>query len=440
MSDPAAAPNVRPDAPERKRLQSRASLTAILTIFTTIFVSNLPSPLYSAWQDLWGFSTTGLTAIFAIYVLGVLVLLPTAGPLSDLVGRRQLMIPGMVFTLLATLVFVAAPNIYWLAVGRFLTGVGTGLVTGAATAALLELDPRGNRARAGTISTIVFTAGATIGPLFGSAALRWFPAPTMTAFLAAAVLVLVTITALVMVEWPKSAKQGWRGVRLREWRPQRLSIPTQIIGGFAVAGATVALTWSTGSLYSSLGPSLAVELVGVRDRATAGLFIAAFQFIGGISQFMFRQQPSLRALSLGSVVLAGGMIVVVIGLELGSANLFLMGTIVAALGSGAAGVGSIALVSQLAPDAHRGEILSVFYMIAYVTMATVVLGVGVLSDRIGLKWTVMLLVTLMVMIAIWIAVTTRSRCSVAREQSGQVPCMNPVSRFAARGKRSADYR
>lgn len=396
----------------RGRRQSPASLAAMLTIFTTIFVSNMPTPLYAVWQAEWGFSSTALTGVFAIYVLGVLLMLPTAGPLSDLVGRRQMMLPGMMFTLLASLVFTVATDLYWLALGRFLTGIGTGLVTGAATAALLELDPRGNRARAGTISVLTFTAGATMGPLFSSAALRWMPAPTVSAFLVAAALVLVTVAVLIKVEWPLHVGRGWRGIRLSEWRPQRLSVPREVAGGFAIAGAAVALTWSIGSLYSSLGPSLVVDLVGIRDRAIAGLYPAVFQFIGGVSQYLFRQYSSQRVMVAGPVVLAVGMIISVVGALLSSPALFMTGTIVTALGGGAVAVGSIALVSMLAPDARRGEMLSVFYMVAYITMATVVLGLGALSDLLGLKWTIMLMTTVIVVVAGWVTQASLRRFPV----------------------------
>lgn len=412
--------------------RSFASFAAMLTIFTTIFASNLPSPLYSVWQAEWGFSSTALTAVFAIYVLGVVVMLPIAGQLSDLVGRRQMMLPGMIFTLLAAVVFAAAADLYWLALGRFLTGIGTGLVTGAATAALLELDPRGNRARAGTISTLIFTAGATCGPLFSSAALRWLPAPTVMSFVVAAGLALFSIIVLVRVQWPLAGGQGWRGLTLRHCLPHRLSIPRDTVRGFVMAGAAVALTWSTGSLYSSLGPTLAVDLVGVRDRAAAGLFIAAFQFIGGISQYLFRQQPSQRVMMAGPAVLAFGMVIGTLGIFQSSIPLFITGTIVAALGSGAAAVGSIALISQLAPDARRGEMLSAFYMVAYGTMATAVLGIGALSDLIGLKWTVTLLTGLLVGIAAWLTMASLRRFPVmsASFEADILPG----------GERSADYR
>ncbi|MEB3733354.1 hypothetical protein ULF88_02625 [Halopseudomonas pachastrellae] len=37
-------------------------------IFTTIFASNVPTPLYAVWQVKMG-SSTALTAVFSIYVL-----------------------------------------------------------------------------------------------------------------------------------------------------------------------------------------------------------------------------------------------------------------------------------------------------------------------------------------------------------------------------------
>lgn len=381
------------------RRRPAAFAVTVLTIFTTIFASNLPTPLYAVWQAEWGFSATALTAVFAVYVLGVLIMLPTAGPLSDLVGRRQMMIPGMIFTVAAGLVFAGATDLYWLALGRFFTGLGTGLVTGAATAALVELDPRANRARAGTLSALAFTAGASAGPLFSSLALRWLPAPTVTPFVIVALLASLTAALLLKVRWPDPATPKPPSFRLREWRPQRLAVPREILSGFAIAGAAVALTWSTGSLYASLGPSLAADLVGVRDRSLAGLYAAVFQLIGGLGQLAFRRQPPRLLMTWGPAVLACGMLISVGGVLLVSPWLFMLGTLTTALGSGAASVGSVAIVSILAPDRHRGEVVSAFYTIAYLTMASVVFGVGLSSDRIGLKWTLVALTGCVVVIA-----------------------------------------
>jgi MFS family permease len=402
-----------------------AFIAAILTIFTTIFASNLPTPLYAVWQAQLGFSATALTGVFAVYVLGVIIMLPTAGPLSDLIGRRQVMIPGMVFTLLAAVAFAAADDVYWLAFGRFLTGLGTGAVTGAATAALVELDPRGNRTRAGSISALAFTAGATAGPLFSSLALRFLPWPALTPFLVMAALAVAAAVVLARVAWPSHVGRGRAGFRLRDWRPQRLSVPREILGGFAVAGAAVALTWSTGSLYASLGPTLAVELVGVSDRALAGLYAAAFQLVGGLAQFAFRQQPVRRLMTIAPGVLVGGMAISVCGIVAASPLLFTIGTITSALGCGATAVGSIGIVSLLAPEARRGEVMSAFYIVAYLTMASAVLGVGAASDWIGLMWTMIALTAVMIGIAATIIRTCLRRDPLAPSVSS-APTPAPV--------------
>lgn len=384
------------------RHRPAAFAATLLTIFTTIFASNLPTPFYAVWQAEWGFSATALTAVFAVYVLGVLLMLPTAGPLSDLLGRRQLMIPGMAFTAAAGLVFAGAADLQWLALGRFLTGLGTGMVTGAATAALIELDSRGNRAHAGTLSALAFTAGATAGPLVGSLALRWLPAPTVFCFLAVAALALGNAFLLSKVAWPAPPAQEGGAVQLRRWRPQRLRVPREIWPGFAVAGVAVALTWSTGSLYASLGPSIAADLVGVRDRSLAGLYAAGFQLAGGLGQLAFRRHSPRLLMLFGPAALVSGMLVSMAGVMLMSPLLFLVGTLTTALGGGAASVGSVAVVSVLAPDRQRGEIISAFYMIAYLTMATVVFTVGLSSDRFGLKSTLAVLTGCLVVAAAWL--------------------------------------
>jgi hypothetical protein len=74
-------PDTLPPASTSDR-RGLAMAAALMAIFTTIFASNLPTPMYSMWQARWGFSSTALTAVFSIYVLGVVATLLTLGSLS----------------------------------------------------------------------------------------------------------------------------------------------------------------------------------------------------------------------------------------------------------------------------------------------------------------------------------------------------------------------
>src|SRR5690606_19766203 len=147
--------------------------TCVLAIFTTIFASHLPTPLYAVWQQAWGFSSTALTAVFSVYVLGVVLTLLTMGSLSDQIGRRQMVIPGLLFILVGSTLFMFAGNINHLGVSRLITGIGTGLVTGAATAAVVAIMIDAHRGMGGTFVALRLSLGATLRPTTGSLALRW---------------------------------------------------------------------------------------------------------------------------------------------------------------------------------------------------------------------------------------------------------------------------
>ena len=80
-----------------------------------------------------------------------------------------------------------------------------------------------------------------------------------------------------------------------------------MLGAFIFAAAAICLAWSTGSLYASLGPSLATKLVGIDDRTKAGLFAAGWQLMAGVSQFACKRQPLDRLLLVGPSTLIIGL-------------------------------------------------------------------------------------------------------------------------------------
>ena len=365
-----------------------AMSAALMAIFTTIFASNLPTPLYSVWQAQWGFSSAALTAVFSIYVLGVVSTLLTLGALSDKLGRRQMMVPGLLFIMAGAVTFMLATDIYALGAARVLTGIGTGIVTGASSAALVELEPNENWTRAATLSALFFTLGAFAGPTVSSFALKWGAGALTWPFIVTIVLTLATIALLILAPWPSHIGQRHPEFRWSAWRPTPVKGPRELLGAFAFAAAAICLAWSTGSLYASLGPSLATKLIGISDRANAGLFAAAWQLMAGISQFACKRQPVDRMLIVGPTTLIIGLGVMAAAVMTSSPWLFTLATMATAGGAGATGVVAIASISNVAPPEQRGGIISAFYLMAYLTMATVVLGVGFFSDVVGFATTV----------------------------------------------------
>ena len=64
-------------------------------VLLALIASSTPTPLYSIYAAEWGFSPLAVTEVYAVYAIGVLVALLLTGGLSDLIGRRPVMISAL---------------------------------------------------------------------------------------------------------------------------------------------------------------------------------------------------------------------------------------------------------------------------------------------------------------------------------------------------------
>lgn len=146
--------------------------------------------------------TVGLV-VGASTLTGIAVKLP-AGALSDVVGRRTLLIAG-------TLVFATMPFTYlgvacvaWLIGLRFVHGLATAIVGPVASATVSELAPAAHRATWLSTYSTAQGAGQVLGPIIGGyllAAGRYD-----LAFLTAGLMALAT--PLIAAGWPTTASKG----------------------------------------------------------------------------------------------------------------------------------------------------------------------------------------------------------------------------------------
>src|SRR4051794_5159107 len=123
-------------------------LVVAAALFTMLMAGNLPTPLYAVYRERFGFSSTELTLIFATYMLALIPSLLLFGQLSDRVGRRRVIAAGLGAAALGLACFAAARGTAWLFAARAIQGIGLGATVGTAAAALVELEPTGNAARA----------------------------------------------------------------------------------------------------------------------------------------------------------------------------------------------------------------------------------------------------------------------------------------------------
>ena len=115
--------------------------------FTAIMAgTTLPTPMYALYAEHLDFSVLTTTVVYATYAGGVLVGLLAFGRWSDTVGRRPVLLAGVVFAMVSAVVFLFADSVPVLLAGRVLSGLSAGLFTGTATAAVVNTPRRNSRA------------------------------------------------------------------------------------------------------------------------------------------------------------------------------------------------------------------------------------------------------------------------------------------------------
>jgi EmrB/QacA subfamily drug resistance transporter len=105
--------------------------------------------------------------MITIYLLCETVMIPVAGKLSDLYGRKPLFLIGLTVFTLGSVLTGLSSSMEMFIVGRGIQGLGGGILIPVATAAVADLYAPHERGRMQGLLGAVFGIGSGIGPLIG---------------------------------------------------------------------------------------------------------------------------------------------------------------------------------------------------------------------------------------------------------------------------------
>ncbi|MEY9969429.1 MFS family permease [Streptacidiphilus sp. MAP12-16] len=368
----------------RARTLSRSAgfwlVGAVLVLL--LFSSSVPSPLYVVYQQEWHFSAAVLTVVFAVYAVAVLASLLVFGSLSDVIGRRRVLLAALVLAVAAMVVFATAGGVGALLVARGLQGFAVGLATGAMGAALIELAPPAKPARGTLVNSAAPTLGMAAGALVAGLLVQYAPAPAVLTYLLLAVAFALALVAVVFL--PETAPGAGRGLRVR---PHRISVPGPARRPFALLSLALVAVWAVGGFYLSLGPSLVLQLLHSRSHLVGGLSVAVLAGIATVGQLALGRLAALRIARLGLLLLVAGLVLVLVALWSGGAVVFFAGTAVLGMGWGATFLGAFRSLAALAAARSRGELMAAVYVVAYVSMSVPAVLAGLVSSHLGLHRT-----------------------------------------------------
>ncbi|HZN79863.1 MAG TPA: MFS transporter [Mycobacterium sp.] len=346
--------------------------------FAAIMVgTTLPTPMYALYGQQMHFAVLTTTVIYATYAGGVLFALLAFGRWSDAIGRRPILLAGVVFALASAAVFLVADSVPLLLVGRVLSGLSAGVFTGTATAAVIEAAPDRWRSKAAAVATVANIGGLGTGPLLAGLLVEYAPAPLHLSFIVHIGLALLAGLAVLVVP-ETSQRTGRIGV-------QRLSVPTEVRAVFVVAALAAFAGFAVTGLFAAVAPSFLSQVVGIDNHAVAGLIAGSIFFASAVAQIAASNLNPQRAVAIGCAILVAGMVILAVALKLSSFVGLIAAAVVAGIGQGISFSRGLAAVADRTPADRRAEVSSTYFVVAYVAISLPVVGEGIAARQWGLQ-------------------------------------------------------
>ena len=361
-------------------------------LFAVVMASTtVPTPLYAIYAERMSLKPYMITIVFALYAVGVLGALLLFGRLADLIGRKPVVLVAVAVSAAGGIVFMTTNDLPALFVGRFLAGLSAGLVTGTATAYVSELY--GNRARGGLLATIANMGGLGLGPLISGPLAQHAPGPTVLPY---GVGIALLLPALFVLAVPDTVR--WQPGGLRAGlTPQRLGVPASMRAPFAASAIAAFVGFALLGFVTALIGSFLAEGLSDDSHQTAGIATFLIFAAGTAGQLVAGRWSTRTALLVGLATIPVGLALITSALPTNSLALFVAGGVLGGAGVGVAFRAAVVSVAELSPDDRRGEVLSTFFVIAYIGITVPVIAAGVLITT-----TTLLIAT--VALAIFVAV------------------------------------
>lgn len=309
------------------------------------------------------FSSEAVTGLFGAYALGLIPALLIVGPISDRIGRRRVMRPVLVLSIVATVVLVVGGHsLAVLLLGRLMAGVASGAAFAPGSAWIKELSadrPGGTGARR---AALALSAGFGSGPLVAGILAQWLPAPTILPYVPHLVLMVLVVAIAWSAPEPVAApadhdRQGrevWSVVRSRPF----------------VLGILFTAPWVFGAASTSFATIPTFVDIDTAPVAVIGALCGLTLWTGVLVQ------PFGKRLGDPRLIVAAGLVATALGLAVGivvarSDEELLLPLVAILLGTayGLVLVGGLTMIEQVAHRDDLATLNAVFYSLTYLGFA-----------------------------------------------------------------------
>ncbi len=384
---------------------TRGSWYAFVGMLVFTMGTSIVTPLFPLYKQEFHLSNGTVTLLFATYTVTVVPTMLVAGNLSDLLGRKRLILPGMATITAASLVFAFTTSLSALFVGRVLQGLAIGMFLGVGAAFVVDHARPEDRQKAAQLAGLGFRLGFGLGPGLAGIMAQYLSDPLHRPFRWHAMVMIVGIVAILLAPETLRRRPGARFA-------VRVGVPEGQFRGFATFMAPAAFLMSfLDATLLSLAPLYMAETLNVRNIALIGLVGFLVLAAGGFTPLVFRNLDPRRAVMAGVALSTICSLLVVGAAAANTAVLVIVAAGVIGFTNGLILQGATTIASLVVPIEERGKLVSALYMCAYSgTVPSVAL--GYLSRAIGLTWTMAVFSAVAALIATFVLTVGRRNLPV----------------------------
>jgi AAHS family benzoate transporter-like MFS transporter len=185
----------------------RSALFVVLICFVTIVFDGYDLVVYGTTvpsilaEEAWGVTPAEAGAIGSYALIGMLIGTLVVGALTDVLGRRKIMLISITWFSVAMVLTALAPNAEVFGLLRFIAGLGLGGVVPTAISLTVEYSPKGRR----QLNNALMYSGYSFGGIFAAlAGLALLPETDFRVMYALGALPLVTVVPIAWRYLPES--------------------------------------------------------------------------------------------------------------------------------------------------------------------------------------------------------------------------------------------
>jgi hypothetical protein len=192
---------------------------------------------------------------------------------------------------------------------------------------------------------------------------QYLPFPTVLVYGVLGVIFLLQGLGVALMPESISPRAGV----ISSLQPQ-FNLPPATRDRLLLALPVLVALWALAGFYAALGPMLIRGMMGSNSPLLGGLALFVLAASGGVSVLLLQRREPREMMTIGAASLLVGAAIAAVSLVNSSVAAFLLAAAVAGIGFGAGFQGAIRAVVPYAAAHERAGVLSIIFVISYISM------------------------------------------------------------------------